>query len=257
MKKRKEKIKKIPSIEKLIEIARPKRKSWLWRDKFVRSVSIHITRLFLFTNISANGVTWIMLFTGILSAMFYTKGVYVFSLIGLLLHHLYFILDAVDGEVARYTKKTSDKGVYLDLMSHIIVHPLLIMGMAIGAFYNNPLPIPDYYFLFFGFVGSFSYMVSNFASDKKYELFVKKGDFKTLEKMKKRITYDDDTKINHFKEELWFLISFEVINLMFFFTILNLIPYLVIIYAILFSYNAVRKFSLGYKHVDRLIAYDD
>lgn len=242
---------KVPSIKELRELCQPKRKVWFWRDKFVRGVSIYLTRLFLFTSISANGVTWIMLLTGVISAFFYMRGEYVYSLIGLLLHHLYFILDAVDGEVARYRKATSDRGVYLDLMSHIIVHPLLIMGMAIGVFFNNPLPIADYYFLLLGFVGSFSYMMSNFAIDKKYEFFVKKGNVKLIQKAKKTITYDEE-KINFLKEEVWFLVSFEVFNMMFIFTIFNVIHYLVIIYAVIFSFNAARKFYFEYKNIEQI-----
>ena len=120
--------------------------------------------------------------------------------------------------------------------------------MSIGAFFNNTFPFPAYFFLILGFIGSFGYMVSNFATDKKYEIIAKKKDYTLLEKVNKDMTYDD-AKIDFLKEEIWFLVSFEVFNLMFIFTILNLVPYLVIFYALFFSLNAVRKFYKEYNTI--------
>jgi len=183
------------------------------------------------------------------------NGEYAYSLIALLLHHLHFIFDGCDGEVARYRKTTEledKRGIYLDLMSHMVVYPLLVMGMAIGAYGNNPLPIPDATFLILGFVGAYSLMLTNFVSTKKYELFVKKNSIDVIKSLNKTLKGEDGKKINWIKEEIWFLLSFEIFNLMFIFTILNAIWVLVIFYAVIFPLNAIRKFYFGYKNIDRI-----
>jgi phosphatidylglycerophosphate synthase len=178
------------------------------------------------------------------------KGEYLYSLIGLAIHHFYCLIDAVDGELARYKKVTSDKGVYLDLIVHIIINPLLIMGMAIGSYLNNPLPIPDISFLIAGFLGSYALLFMNFARIKKYELFVKKGDFKKLKEINKKHVLGN---YNLFKKEVFFLIGFEIFNLMFIFVILNLVPYLVLIYAFVFTVLAIIKFIYNYRDIERII----
>ena len=188
-----------------------------------------------------------MLIVGIVAAEFYAIGGYFYTMIGLFLHHFSFILDAVDGEIARYTKKTSMKGVYLDLMSHVILQPLLIMGIAIGVWRNNLWEIPDVTFLFLGFIGAYSLLMLNFIRVKKYEMFVKKEDFKTLKKMDKK--YKEEP--SWLRNEILFLASFEIFNLMFFFTVLNLLHYLVIIYAVIFTLYAIIKFYMSYKYFDR------
>src|SRR3989344_715181 len=181
---------KIPSIKELREICQPKKEYWPWRDKFLRGVSIYITKPLLYTKITPNDVTWLMLIVGIVAAEFYAIGGYFYSLIGLFLHHFSFILDAVDGEVARFTKKSSTRGVYLDLMAHIILNPLLIMGIAIGVYRHNPLPLPDVTFLFLGFIGSYSLLQLNLVRLKKYELLIKKKQFDLLKKLNEK--YNDE-----------------------------------------------------------------
>jgi len=224
---------KIPKIKELREYCQRKRNVWYWRDRFNRGISIYITKIFLHLGAVPNHASFFVFFFGILSAVFYGFGIYTYSLIGLFLHHLSFVMDAVDGEIARYKKMCSMKGVYLDLMSHIILNPIFVVGMAIGSYIHSPnyLPLPNYTYLIAGGIGSFSILFGNFVRTKKYELLIKKEKFDILKKENETHNFENPSWI---KNELLFLLSFELFNLMFFFTILNLVPILVLIYAVIF-----------------------
>ncbi|HHL22173.1 MAG TPA: CDP-alcohol phosphatidyltransferase family protein, partial [Aliiroseovarius sp.] len=45
------------------------------------------------------------------------------------------ILDAADGELARYTGKTSDFGDYLDRVAHYATNSAAVLGVGIGLFF--------------------------------------------------------------------------------------------------------------------------
>lgn len=239
---------KVPSIRELRKICQRKRNVWFWRDRIDRFFSIYLTKFFLYTGLTPNQITVIVMLLGIASAFFYMPGLYVYSLIGLFLHHFSFVLDAVDGEVARYRKMMSTRGVYLDLMTHIIVNPLLVLGMSIGAFMHPPsyLPFSGYFYLIVGGLGSFSMMWNNFLNVKKYELYAKKEKFSVLKNMVKKGKVES---LSWIKNEIIFLLSFELFNLMFFFTILNLIPILVLFYGVLYFGRFLTNFYDSYRSV--------
>lgn len=239
---------KVPKIKELREYCQRKRNVWYWRDRFNRGISIYLTSFFLKIGASPNNVSFLVFFFGVVSAIFYMKGEYAYSLAALGFHHFSFVLDAVDGEVARYRKMMSDKGVYLDLMVHVVLSPLLVIGMGIGAYLHPPayLPLPDYTYLIAGGVGSFFMLMGNFVRTKKYEMLAKKSRFETLKKLNETDNIEHPSWI---KNEILFLLSFELFNLMFFFTILNLVPVLVLIYAVLFSVSSMVKFYKSYQSI--------
>lgn len=99
-------------------------------------VSIYFTKIFIMLKASANQVTLIHLFTGFLAALFFIFGNYWYSIIGVLLMHLSLIFDHVDGEIARYWKKASQKGKYLDFVSYDLITSITFFTISLGA-YNN------------------------------------------------------------------------------------------------------------------------
>ena len=252
--KNKDRGRKIPSVKELKKLCQKPEPPKYWRDRFLRKISIRFTKLFLMLGMTPNQVSFLVLIFGIISALFYMTGQYFYLLIGLLFHHLHFIFDGCDGEVARF-RKTNEledtRGVYLDGMTHAIVIPLLIMGVAIGSYFNNFTPFPDATFLIAGFFGGYSLLLLNFSRVKKYEVFTKKGRYDILKKIN-RILSGKEGKSNWLRTEIEFLLGFELFNLMFVFTILNLVPYLVLFYAIFFTLFAIRRFYLGYKNIERI-----
>lgn len=101
-----------------------------------RPLSIYLTRLFLYTPITANQVTLLSILAGVLGGVFLAFRINLFDLIGAALLQIYWILDHVDGEIARYRKTGSLTGEYIDFAAHYIVYPLFLIGMTVGAYWD-------------------------------------------------------------------------------------------------------------------------
>ena len=120
---------------------------------------------------SANQVTMVSLVIGIIGAL-----VCNFNLIlGLMLVYLYAILDASDGELARYNKTSSPKGLYLDYIVTIIVFPLLLISLPVGKYTGV--------FIIMGMLGFFWFEIAMLTN---YRIFIE-WKLKTTDK-KKNIT---------------------------------------------------------------------
>jgi len=98
---------------------------------FVRKVSIHFTWIFLNTPITANQISFLMILLGTIGGFSFILRGYTGALIGTILLQLYLILDCADGEVARYKSQCSLKGKYLDYIANDIVHVALFAGLTI------------------------------------------------------------------------------------------------------------------------------
>ncbi len=124
------------------------KRPWSWYDQYIcMRISVYITKLLIHTPITANQVTLINVFLGILGPVFLFNG---FFITGLLLIHLTVVLDSVDGEIASYRKKYSMLGTYIDAVYHTIVNPLMLFGFAYGI-YNL---FPNKLLLIFGFLSA-------------------------------------------------------------------------------------------------------
>lgn len=100
----------------------------------VRKISIYFTKLFLYTSITANQVTLINILIGIIGCVFLAFGPSWYRIVGALVLHLWFILDHVDGEIARYRGNTSISGLYLDRLNGIIVSPWIFICLTLRVF---------------------------------------------------------------------------------------------------------------------------
>lgn len=209
-----------------------------WRSKLLRKYSVYPTWALLQTNVTANKVTFLMFVFGLASIALFTIGNYFSSLVAILFFHFSILLDYCDGAVARYRNTFSFKGVYYDSMHHIIVNPLLILGISMGVYFNNPLPIPNYVFLIFGFTGMYGLMIGNFAKLKKYESYI---NYKKFEKVKELESTTPKFE-KGIKVEIRDFFKIKIFNIIFVFGILNLLPYLVFIYGILTPLIAIRSF---------------
>lgn len=104
------------------------------RLKIIKFFSIRLTSLLIKTPITPNQITLFMIFLGFLSAILFSIGNYWISLMAVLLLPLYLILDATDGEVARYKKISSPNGDFIDGIAHLILAPTIYAGITIGVF---------------------------------------------------------------------------------------------------------------------------
>lgn len=106
---------------------------WFKRH-LVRHFSLYITWLFVKIGISANTTTFLMILFGLLGAALCIPHVPWLNAIGILLLMFELVFDCVDGEIARWTKKSSLRGFFLDLVSHLVCNALLATICALHLY---------------------------------------------------------------------------------------------------------------------------
>jgi phosphatidylglycerophosphate synthase len=126
-----------PTIAQIREISQPpsitgrsNAEHWV-ADLYLRKISPYLTRLLLKTPITANGVTYLMIITGIsISAALLIPG-YQGILFALFLSQLQMLWDCCDGEIARWRDTRSPKGIFLDRIGHYLTESLIPIAFAL------------------------------------------------------------------------------------------------------------------------------
>ncbi|SFC37755.1 CDP-alcohol phosphatidyltransferase family protein [Streptomyces aidingensis] len=104
----------IPPLRDVKEITQKKRDAW-WTVLLVDPVATPLVRwTAIWTRITPNQITWFALFLGLGAAACFTRGSWGWLLAGALLYHLSFVLDCMDGKLARLTGTGSIFGGWLD-----------------------------------------------------------------------------------------------------------------------------------------------
>lgn len=129
---------------------------------FIRRFSYYLTWLSIVCKLSANSITIISYLVGILSAIFFSLGTNSGFVVGLLLLHLSFVVDNVDGEVARCTNTQSLTGAYLDTLGHIIINSMVNFGLGLGLYFYTGWT----WILYAGIGAGFFYIpISRYSAD--------------------------------------------------------------------------------------------
>ncbi len=121
-----------PTLANLKKVTRKSHEPEPYARYFIRPISILFTWIFVRTPISANQVTIVQEILGITGAISLGFGDYNLSLLGVFLLQLGYVLDCSDGEVARWKNQQSVKGVFLDLVGHVLVIPAYLYAFAFG-----------------------------------------------------------------------------------------------------------------------------
>ena len=100
----------------------------------MRDVSVYITWALLHTPITANQVTAIGIAFGLFGVLSLAMPSPLTGIAGGLLLWMYILLDKVDGEVARYRKTVSLRGIFLDEIGHLVIQPLLFVGLSVHVY---------------------------------------------------------------------------------------------------------------------------
>lgn len=102
-------------------------------DVYLRRISPYLTRWLLRTPISANGVTALMILTGMGAAFVLLipglPGVFLAAILG----QMQMLWDCCDGEVARWRQTSSPKGVFLDRVGHYVTEGLIPIALGLRA----------------------------------------------------------------------------------------------------------------------------
>jgi len=124
----------VESIKELRKICYKGYKQPWFSRVITRTISLYLTKLFLYTSITPNQITLLVVFFGLLSALFFSFGIHTYDIIASLFFMFKYILDGVDGNIARYRKSGSTMGFYFDRLQHRLVEPLIFIGLGYGAF---------------------------------------------------------------------------------------------------------------------------
>ena len=103
-----------------------------------RVLSIYITRPLLSTSVTATQVSVAMVVVAVLGAVLVGFG-YFWS--GFAVVYLSILLDATDGEIARYRKISSLRSIYMDLVNHLMSQAVFFLGVAVGVAQMTPEPL--------------------------------------------------------------------------------------------------------------------
>jgi phosphatidylglycerophosphate synthase len=100
----------------------------------IRPISLYFTWLILQTGMSANQITVLHGIIGTAGAVMLGFADDTWRFVGLALLYFSYVLDNVDGEVARFKKQVSISGKYLDSVMHAIVNMVIFFGFGFGVF---------------------------------------------------------------------------------------------------------------------------
>jgi len=99
-------------------------------DLYLRRISPYLTRLLLKTPITANGVTYLMIATGVSISLALQIPGFTGLFLAFLLSQLQMLWDCCDGEIARWRDTQSPKGVFLDRVGHYLTESLIPIALA-------------------------------------------------------------------------------------------------------------------------------
>jgi phosphatidylglycerophosphate synthase len=153
------------NIQELRKICQfPRREIDTWHGRHVcRPFSIYMTRVAILLGISANTVTLIFFIIGLLACFFFTRGTGLGFLAGALTLQFWYLVDMVDGEVARYRKETSATGSYFDKMGHYAVNASIFFGLGFGIYREIDVP----HSIVIGFIAGISIVLISASEDLK------------------------------------------------------------------------------------------
>lgn len=156
---------RVPSIPELRKTVQSSKTDRRLIYRVFRMVSIRITWLLLHTPISANQVTVLSLLVAIAGLVLLALPAPGVALLGCVLLFLYHVLDRVDGEVARFRRKFSLYGIYLDNLGHYLTGAGVFIAVAfrIGAVSTDPGPV--------WIVGSIAALVTMLVRIEKHASF--------------------------------------------------------------------------------------
>lgn len=156
-----------------------------------RPISFLITKPFLILGISANQTSFIGIFVILLSFIFMSLGSYWNMIIGAILAQVWLILDAVDGNIARYhgPKKI---GPFIDGLGADIAYVAIFLSAGI-AVYNSSNYLLNFFnpviFVICGAIASLSKILTRYTKNKfnQFIASVEKTEISSKEEAKNKI----------------------------------------------------------------------
>lgn len=121
------------------QFQKPKEKDFLFAWHFQRKISGLTALVLKNTFITPNQITLMSILAGLYSFYYFLMGDAKHDLIGILFFQLSFLLDCIDGDLARLrgNNKVKLSGMYFDYLRALILEPLLPVFLSIGLVMNG------------------------------------------------------------------------------------------------------------------------
>ena len=146
---------------------------YLW-TKILFKPSIYLSWVFITLGVSANQVTWSSIFFALIGCILIATGGHQLSIFGILLINIWYLMDCVDGHIARYLNTSSNYGAFIDNLGAILLYAFIYIAIGFNIysspdlsaenfinfflvkFFNFELSLDIFLFIIFGLVTSFS-----------------------------------------------------------------------------------------------------
>jgi len=197
----------------------------------MRHFSKHISKFIITkTKITANQVTAFSLFLAIISAAFFYLGDYRYLLIGTIVLFISQLIDSCDGEVARYYGIKSKFGQWWDESTDVIKITFIFFGVSLGLYRTMGSELP----LILGTLAMMNMILFNYIRQLT----------------KANVTVAPEAELNVGKK-FFFGITVTTIFLVMIFAVINILYYLLWIYATLGFLLWLKKIHTGFKMRDK------
>lgn len=154
----------VPSLSKLNDLCqKPDYKTvgnWMVR-KIERPLALYVTWVLLHFPVSAHQVTTGCLFAIVWGAWLLAAGDPGSFLAGALLWQFWYLLDHVDGQIARYRGTSSDEGLFFDYLMHHVATLAFLFGAGWGLYAVSG----DAQALFWGYLAAVSVAMIGILND--------------------------------------------------------------------------------------------
>jgi phosphatidylglycerophosphate synthase len=100
---------------------------------YMRRLSPYGTWIFARLGWAPNTVTALMIVAGVAAGLVVAAGGLVPAVASALLVQVYLLLDCSDGELARWSSRTTVSGIYLDRVGHYLAEAALLAGLGVRA----------------------------------------------------------------------------------------------------------------------------
>ena len=108
-----------------------------FHDRLFVPIAVYLAWLSLRLGVSGNQVSWISGFVAVIGGFMLATNDTLLILIGSFGYIIWYLLDYVDGVVARIEGKGGISGQYIDWIMHVIAHTAIVSGICIGAMENT------------------------------------------------------------------------------------------------------------------------
>lgn len=195
---------------------------------------VPFTKPFIWLKFNAEQVCFLWIVLGVISGILLGFGDYWLGILSLVLFHIAAILDGVDGAVARYWKRPTNRGAYLDAVGHAIIKPGILLGMGVGAFFNPPsyIPIQPYIYIIAGSLAAIGIILINIARLKVFEMLIDKDLVAKIMKQKE-VFKPTGTNNRSLKQTVLSLFRLDPFSIFYFAVIFKFTAVLVLFYGAL------------------------